>query len=372
MSNLDLTQYLVTEFTETSLALRKLANAEFSVNEIKHITEALNDVAEVKPLYISSLRNTMVIRAVICMFKNAQCFNSAMTDQTMSNEIKKNGFIISGFHYDNIAEACTLHFVTPLFYQFSDEEMVSLCAEMYRKGAISVFNHRLDRTSALRHRLFSFEILEDRTFKEPIFRLSCTFKTDDNGKIAIEEVLKKYSKTPTDLPQECYKSCLIGKYDTPFACTLRTVRDNKSFTSSEVTQICSWLHSLGAVSVFADVSSAFSTSEYPTVCNSIGCSFDYDDKFEEKLGEFIRYHHGMTPPASIQFLPPFHLRLNSKENSFMIFGNNTTELTCYEKFCFLITMLQLGATEVETDKQFVKCIFDDLEARTQAAVMLLS
>lgn len=383
---MDLTQYLVTEFTkfeQYSLALHKLDSADFSKSEIKSIADELYNQADVKPLYISNLRSKMTVQAVICTFKNKQTFESIMAAQTKPNEITKNEFIITGFHFDSIAETCTLHFHTPLFYQFDDEKMVSFCAEMYRKGAVCVFNHRLDRESALRYRLFTFEIWEDKIFKEPIFRLSCTFKTDEVGMSTITELFKEYSKGPTDLRRECYRNCIISACSYKYALNF-SPNGTQPFNSTEVTKICNWLFSLGAKSVMADVCSSFGNMEYPTICYSIECNFDYNDDFMQKLKEFIQYNEDVyirtqrslnqISQEVTDYLPPFHLRLDSNNNSFMILKNNAEipNLSPSERFHFLIKLSQLEAIKVETDKKFVKCEFRDSSTRLEAAVKLLS
>ncbi len=370
MSNLDLTRYFVTEFTGNTLAFRKFANEEFSVVELKEIVEELENVAEIKPLYISGLRNKFVIQAIICTFKDEESFMEVMAPQTTANDIIASDFVLTGFHYDDALEVCTLHFHTPLFFPFKDEQILSFCAEMYRKGATAVFNHRLDRTSALLHRLYNFEILEDKIFKCPIFRLSCTFKTDESGKLVIAELLEKYSKKTDDLLEDCYKNCIISSYSTPYGCKLQASNRLEQFTNAQVTQICNWLHSLGAKSVFADVRAVYNNYDYPTVCPSIDCMFDYDDNFEQKFQEFIHTHDN----GSTKSFPAFHLRLDSEGNTFVLFANSNAdaEITCSERFYFLTNMLRLGAISVETTKKSVKCTFADYETRLNAAVELLN
>lgn len=384
---MDFTQYLVTEYTrfeQYSIALRKLGNTEFSLNEIKGIADELLNEAEVKPLYIASLRNKMTVPAIICTFKSKQAFESVMSNHTRQNEITKSDFLITGFHFDNIAETCTLHFHTPLFYQFTDEEMVSLCAEMYTRGAVCVFTHRLDRESALRYRLFSFEILEDKIFKEPIFRVSCTFKTDEAGMLTITELFEKYSKELKNLQRDCYRNCTITAYSGKNVFTLSPNSISQSFDSMEITKITRWLFTLGARSVMADVHSCYDNMEYPTACYSIECYLDYNDDFTQKLNEFIQHNEeiyiqtlrslNLISQETTEYIPPFHLRLDSNDNSFMILKNDTEipHLSPSERFHFLVKLSQLEAIKVETDKKFVKCEFEDANARLEAAVKLLS
>lgn len=384
---MELTQYLVTEYTrfeQYSIALRKPGNAEFSINEIKSIADELFNKAEVKPLYVANLRNKMTVPAIICTFKSQQAFEDVMAVHTKQNEITKSNFVITGFHFDNISETCTLHFYTPLFYQFTNEEMVSLCAEMYNRGAVCVYTHRLDRESALRYRLYTFEILEDKIFKEPIFRVSCTFKTDDAGKLAITELFEKYSKELISPQKECYRSCTITAYSGKNTFTLSPNGSDQCFNSAEITKISKWLFSLGARSVMADVRSCYGNMEYPTECYSIECHLDYDDDFTQKLKEFIQHNEEiyiqtqrtlkLISQEETDYLPPFHLRLDSNNNSFMIMKNDSDipYISTSDRFHFLIKLSQLNATKVETDKKFVKCEFENSDARLNATVELLS
>jgi hypothetical protein len=212
--------------------------------------------------------------------------------------------------------------------------------------------------------------LEDKTFKHPIFRLSCIFKTDEKGKLAIDEIFEKYSNKINDPIEDCYKNCIINSYSTAHGCKLQSSNHLEDFTSAQVTLICNWLHSLGAKSVFSDVRSVYNHYDYPTVCPYIDCEFNYDENFKEKLQEFIQAHDD----GSTKLSPAFHLRLDSNSNSFMLFSNSNAEekLTCSERFYFLINMLRLGAISVETNKKFVRCVFSDSESRLNAAVELLN
>lgn len=380
---MDLTKYLVTEFTKVkqySLALRKPENSEFSVNEIKEISAELHGQAEIKPLYVSSLRNKMMVQAVICTFKNKQAFDAVMAEQTKSNDITKDGFVITGFYFDNMCETCTLDFYTPLFYQFNDEEMVSLCAEMYRIGAISVSNNRLNKESALYYRLFNFEIIEDKVFKEPVFRVSCTFKVDEEGLIIIDELFKKYSKPIKDLKRDCYRNCVISAYSNIY---FTLSHNSKSpFDSIEVTKICKWLFNLGARSVTANVRSCYPVLEYPTECKTIECNFDDKVSFMHKLKEFVQVNEDIyiqtqksmnnISADDTEYLPPFNIAIDSTQTSFKIAKNEKTDLLPNERFHFLVKLSQLGATKVTTNEMYINCEFGSNDDLVEAFVKLFS
>ena len=380
---MDFTKYLVTEFTKInqySFALRKPENAEFSVSEIKEIYAELNGQAEIKPLYVSNLRNKMVVQSVVCTFKNEQAFDAIMAEQTKPNEITKDGFVITGFYFDNMCETCTLDFYTPLFYQFNDEEMVSLCAEMYRIGAISVSNHRLNKESALDYRLFNFEIIEEKIFKEPVFRVSCTFKVDEEGLLIIDELFKKYSKPINDLKRECYRSCVISAYSNMYFTLSPTWKS--PFNSITVAKICKWLFDLGARSVTANVHSCYPVLEYPTECKTIECYFDNKVNFLHKLEEFIQVNEiiyirtqkslNNISAEDTEYFPPFHITFDSTKTSLRIEKNEAEDLSPSERFHFLVKLSQLGATKVATNEKYISCEFDSSDTLIQAMVKLLS
>lgn len=380
---MDLTKYLVTEFTKVkqySLALRKPENAEFSVNEIKEISAELHGQAEIKPLYVSNLRNKMMVQAVICTFKNEQAFDAVMTEQTKPNEITKDGFVITGFYFDNMCETCTLDFYTPLFYHFDDEEMVSLCAEMYRIGAISVSNHRLNKESALDYRLFNFEIIEDKVFKEPVFRVSCTFKVDEEGLLIIGELFNKYSKPITDLKRDCYRNCVISAYSNMYFTLSPTWKS--PFDSIKVTKICKWLFDLGARSVTANVRSCYPVLEYPTECKTIECYFDNKVNFMHKLSEFVQVNEDIyiqtqkslnnISADDTEYLPPFNIAIDSTQTSFKIAKNEKTDLFPNERFHFLVKLSKLGATKVTTNEMYINCEFESNNDLVEAFVKLFS
>lgn len=377
------TKYRITEYLCNSIALRKISNTIFTVREVQGLAEEFKGIADIEPMYVADYHDTMVIQGIILTFKDRENFENVMNEHIKAHDATKDAFVLTGFKYNDDSETCTLHFHTPLFYKFDDDERFAFCAHMYQKGAISVLNRSLSDVSFLKHNLFNFKILEERKFKESIFEVYCTFKTDTAGKKAIAELFDKYSEKVENLENDCYSNCVIGRYDAQNSCYIRAV--NKTYTSKEVSQKCNWLHSLGAKKVCAYVRSTSSISnEYPTTCSSIWCEFAENSKFAFNLSEFINFlenaylqiqkEAGNISDETAKYLPPFHLELDSTKASLKISKNDYPKKEIYsaEGAYFLIQLLKLEAIEVNTNENFIEAIFEDANIRLRAAVELLS
>ena len=377
------TKYRITEYLCNSIALRKISNTIFTVREVQGLAEEFKGIADIEPMYVADYHDTMVIQGIILTFKDRENFENVMNEHIKAHDATKDAFVLTGFKYNDDSETCTLHFHTPLFYKFDDDERFAFCAHMYQKGAISVLNRSLSDVSFLKHNLFNFKILEERKFKESIFEVYCTFKTDTAGKKAISEIFDKYSEEVENLESDCYANCIIGRYDDFNTCYFRAV--NKVYTSKEVSQKCRWLHSLGAKNVLAYVRSTSSiSSEYPTICSSMLCKFGENSNFAFKLDDFIRYleeaylqiqiEAGIISDETTKYLPPFHLELDSTKTSFKISKNDypKKEISHAEGAYFLIQLLKLEAIEVGTNEKFIEAFFNDTDTRLKAAIELLS
>ena len=124
------TKYRITEYLCNSIALRKISNTIFTVREVQGLAEEFKGIADIEPMYVADYHDTMVIQGIILTFKDRENFENLMNEHIKAHDATKDAFVLTGFKYNDDSETCTLHFHTPLFYKFDDDERFAFCAHM--------------------------------------------------------------------------------------------------------------------------------------------------------------------------------------------------------------------------------------------------
>ena len=365
--------YIVSEFTGTTLALRKTLGKQFSVDELQTLSKELRSVADIKTLYVSETNNKQRIQNIVITFHAEEDFGNYIEKFLSPAAASTEGFSITGFQYDENNEYCTIMFHSVAQNGFTDSELRAIAHEMFYLGAETVLNKRHHGKSNLHYRLHTFEIMSEYDFIDPIREIACTFKCDAVGVGIIKELFRRFSEAPKSLLDDCFAHCVLSAYQSPSSCTLLNYSSSDTFDMKVLSRICYWLHTAGAKSAITDTYEAFCR----VYNSSIKCTFDEDDQsFDIKLADFIEYwneklltkakHSGWIPADATVYNPELYLQFSTKLNSFTLYKdiNANEEFTRAERGYFLNYLLQLGAESITTEKQTIKCVFSsDTEGR---------
>lgn len=359
-------KYVITEFSDDTLAIRKRFNELFGSSEVNEITDELCSYGEFSFLF--SGKKSKSVELILFKVFNKKHFDSYIQSQSKNiyDDIDEKKFVLCGYDYNPYQAQHTLTFFEKNFASFSQEDILFFAVEMHKYGATSVYNWH-DYHSKLDHRLnCGFTSMSYNFIMNPISKLTCTFRDDDTGREAVSELFKKYSLIPKSLDDECYENCVVtycnndGKFE-----LLNNTNHLAIFSAHELSKICNWLYSLGIRSF----SPIYYRYESRLICNTVECFFQHGENWLEKLKPFIDYNEksyirmikklGTIPQDATEDSPNWLVELETKGISFSVFrdASKNSKFSNRERFYFLNKFSRFGTKEIKTKKFSIYCEF---------------
>ena len=370
---MDISEYLITEYSGSTLAFRKPHNAIFSEEELEFLKKELCPLGKVHFLFLRTYFSQVVL--VTCHFFDNEKLNSFIQKQSKKirqDQIKEEKFVLCGYDYNERRDEHTLTFYAPIYEKFNEVDLLFFATQMYKYGATNVYNWGGEWTSLLKHLLTApFNDIIDSLAMPSIYRLTCTFRNDKASLEAIDTLFKRYSKVPESLETECYENCFISSFNRHGSLTLlNSSNADGEFSTEELTKICSWLHSLGCTHIKPN---AYKAGRRTLICNAIECSFAPDEKWNHKLKDFIDYNAQsylkelksmeIIPPDATEYSPNWEMHIAIKGISLYLIKEalKDTKLTHKERFYFLNHFSKFGVIEISTKRNSVYCEFSNDE-----------
>lgn len=365
---MDISEYLITEYSDNTLAFRKQHNTIFSDEELEFLKKELCPLGKVHFLFTGVRLSQVVL--VTCSFFDDEHFTSFMEKQSekiVKHQIKKDKFVLCGYDYNERKDNHTLTFYAPIYEKFDEADMLFFATQMYKYGATSVYNWH-EHTSLLKHHLTApFNSISDSLVIPTIYKLTCTFRNDTAGLEAINMLFKKYSKVPDSLEDECYENCIVSAINRQRTFTLlNNSNSDAEFSTEELTKICSWLYSLGCTHIKPN---AYKAGRRTLICNAIECSFSPDEKWNHKLKAFIDYNEQsylqelkameIIPPDATEYSPDWEIHIATKGVGLYLIKHalKDEKLAYKERFYFLNYFSKFGAIEISTKRSSIYCEF---------------
>lgn len=369
---MDISEYLITEYSGSTLAFRKQHNAIFSEEELEFLKKELSPLGKVHFLFTRTPLKQVVL--VTCTFfddEKISSFIQKQSEKIRQDQIKEEKFVLCGYEYNELRDEHTLTFYTPIYEKFNEADLRFFTTKMYQYGATHVYNWGGEKTSMLKHLLTNILINDIPTSlaMPSIYRLTCTFRNDKAGLEAIDTLFKKYSTVPKSFEAECYENCFVSSFNRHGSLTLlNSSNADGEFSTEELTKICSWLHSLGCTYIKPN---AYKAGRRTLICNAIECSFAPDEKWNHKLKDFIDYNAQsylkelksmeIIPPDATEYSPNWEMHIAIKGISLYLIKEalKDTKLTHKERFYFLNHFSKFGVIEISTKRNSVYCEFSN-------------
>ena len=384
---MDITDYLITEYFGNTLAFRKHHNAIFSEDELEFLKKELCPLGKVHFLFLRTYFSQVVL-VTCCFFDDEQLrsFIRKQSEKIRKEQIKEEKLVLCGYDYNERRDEYTLTFYAPGFEKFNEADLLFFATQMYKYGATNVYNWGGECTSLLKHLLTAplNDIIDSLAI--PItYKLTCTFRNDKAGLEAINELIKKYSKVPESLEDECYENCFVSSFNRKGSLTLlNNSNADAEFSTEELTKTCNWLYSLGCKHINPHT---FKAGRRTLICNSIECTFSPDEKWNHKLKAFIDYNEQsyldhlksmeIISQDATEYSPNWEIHIAAKGVSLYLIKNalKDTRFACKERFYFLNYFSKLGAIEISTKRNSVYCEFSKDEnghkLRNEAVCLLI-